>query len=139
MQLQLTDADATVCTGMEEAARIRITREIKMKTQAFTFNLISGFNPIAGFKAEIRAQLMKKEGQLTSLSLIKNEAVQIELILAEKKRKSTIGTNGANGNGTIPVLINQIQADNTNQIEAIRETNYKTNKDIKTKPEIMGL
>jgi hypothetical protein len=46
--------------------------------------------------------------------------------LEEKKRKSNIGTNRANGNGTKPILINQIQADNTKQIEAIRETSYKT-------------
>jgi hypothetical protein len=49
MQLQLTDADKALYTGMEEAARIRITRKIKMKIQALTFNLISGFHLIAGF------------------------------------------------------------------------------------------
>ena len=58
-----------------------------MKTQALSLNLISGFHLIAGFKAEIRAGLMKKEGQLTSPANIKNEAVQIELILEENKRK----------------------------------------------------
>jgi hypothetical protein len=89
IQLQLTAADTEIYTGIEKAARIRITREIKMKTQALTFNLISGFHLIAGFKAEIRADLMKKEGQLLTLALIKNEAVQIELILEEKMRKSS--------------------------------------------------
>jgi hypothetical protein len=32
MQLQLTDADTAVYTGIEETARIRIAREIKLKT-----------------------------------------------------------------------------------------------------------
>jgi hypothetical protein len=45
--------------------------------------------------------------------------------LEEKKRKSVIGTDEANGNGTKPVLINKIQADSSNQIEAIRENNYR--------------
>jgi hypothetical protein len=124
MQPQLTDADMAVYTKMEEAARIRITREIKIKTQAFTFNLISGFHPIARFKAEIRAGLMRKKGQLATLALIKNEAVQIELILEEKTRKSFIGTNGTNCNGIKPAFINQIQKDNQNQVEAIKGNNY---------------
>ncbi len=56
-----------------------------MRTQALKFNLISGFHLIAGFKVEIKAGLMKKEGQLTTLAFIRNEAVQLELILKEKK------------------------------------------------------
>jgi hypothetical protein len=44
---------------------------------------ISGFHLIAGYKAEIRSELMKK-GQLTTLALIKDEAVRIELILEER-------------------------------------------------------
>jgi hypothetical protein len=98
MQLQLTDADTAVYTGIEEAARIQITSKIKMRTQALTFNLISGFHLIAGVHAEIRAGLMKKEGQLTTLALIKDEGVHIELILKEKKKKSAIGTNGTKCN-----------------------------------------
>jgi hypothetical protein len=50
---------------------------------------------------------MKKEGQFTTLVLIKNEAVQIALILVEKKRKSAVDTNGVNGNGKKPAIINQ--------------------------------
>jgi hypothetical protein len=64
LQQQLADADTAVNTTIEEVARIRITREIKMRTQALTFNLISRFHLILGFKAEIRAGLMKKERQL---------------------------------------------------------------------------
>ena len=86
IQLQLTSADTAVYINIDKAVRQRITREIKMRTQALTFNLISGFHLIAEFQAEIRASLMKKEGQLTIIAVIKNEAMQIELILEEKKR-----------------------------------------------------
>jgi hypothetical protein len=41
--------------------RLRITKEIRIKTQALTFNFISGYLLIAGFKTEIRDDLMKKE------------------------------------------------------------------------------
>ena len=81
MQLQLSEADTAIYTGIEELARIIITKEMKMRTQALTFNLISGFHLIALFKAKIRAGLMKKEGQLMTLALIKAKAMQIELIL----------------------------------------------------------
>ncbi len=50
--------------------------------------------------------------------------MQLELILEEKKKKSAIGTNGVKDNGTKPLLINQIQEDDTNPIEAIKENNY---------------
>ena len=60
MQLQLTADEMAAYNGINEALRVRITREIKLKTQALTFNLISGFHLISGFKAEISAGLMKK-------------------------------------------------------------------------------
>ena len=65
---------------------------------------------------------MKREGQLTSIALIKDEAMQIELILEEKKKKSHIGTNG---NGSSTVLVNQIENEDQNNIDAIRQTGYK--------------
>jgi hypothetical protein len=67
-----------------------------MRSQALTFNLIGGFHLIAGFKAETRASLMKKEEQLTTFALIKAEVMQIKLILEERKKKSAIGTNETN-------------------------------------------
>jgi hypothetical protein len=48
--------------------------------QALRFNLFSDFHLLAGFKAKIRSGLMKKEAQLTTIALIKAEAMQIELI-----------------------------------------------------------
>ena len=96
-----------------------------MRTQAITFNLISGFLLIAGFKAEIRAGLRKKEGQLTTIPVIKAEAMQIELILEERKKKLAIGTNGINGNGAKPILINQIDGEDPDNIDAVRGNGYK--------------
>jgi hypothetical protein len=81
MQLQQNIALTAAYSGIREALRVRITREIKQKTQALTFNLISGFHLIAGFKAEIGAGLVKNEGQLTWISLINAEGIQIEFIL----------------------------------------------------------
>jgi hypothetical protein len=52
--------------------------EIKMKTQALTFHLISGFYLKALFKAEIRAGLMRREETLTTITQIKTEAMQID-------------------------------------------------------------
>jgi hypothetical protein len=46
VQLQLTAADTAVYKGIEETVRIRITREFRIRTQALTFNLISGFHSI---------------------------------------------------------------------------------------------
>ena len=99
MLLTLNAEETAAYNAIAEPLRTRITREIKMKSQELTFSLISGFHLIAGFKAEIRAGLMKRDGQLTSIQLIKQEAMKLELILEEKKKKSAIGTNG-NGNGT---------------------------------------
>jgi hypothetical protein len=45
---------------VEDAIWIRIIQEIRQKTQALTFNLISGFYLIVGFKPDIRAGSMKK-------------------------------------------------------------------------------
>ena len=75
MQLRVNAAKTAAYNGIEEASRIRITTEIKQKTLALTFNLISGFHLIAGLKAEIRTDLLKKKGQLTTLLLIKAEAM----------------------------------------------------------------
>jgi hypothetical protein len=91
-----------------------------MRKQSLTFNVINGFHLKARYKNETRAGLMKKDGQLTTLTLIKAKAMQIELILEEKKKKSAICTNENNGNGSKPVLINQIQNDDPDPIEAIR-------------------
>jgi hypothetical protein len=41
---------------------------------------------ITGFKAEIIAGLMTKEGQLNTIALIKVEAREIELMLEEKRK-----------------------------------------------------
>jgi hypothetical protein len=43
MQFQLAAAEAAAFNPIDDASRVRITREIKLKTQAFTYNLFSGF------------------------------------------------------------------------------------------------
>ena len=113
-------------TGIDEDIKLEINREIKKKTQALTFNLMSGFHLIAGFKAEIRAELMKIQKQLTTMVIIKTEAMNIELIIEERKKKSAVGTNGSNGNGNKPVTINHI-AENELNVDATRGNGYKNN------------
>jgi hypothetical protein len=104
MQLQLTAAETKAYNGIKETLRIRITREIKIRTQALILNLISGFHLIARLTVEIRAELTKKEGKLTTIALTKAEEMQIEPIIEEKKKKYSVGTNGKNDHKT--VLIN---------------------------------
>jgi hypothetical protein len=45
----LTATKPAAYYGIEEVLRLRITKEIKRKTQALIFNLISGFHLIARF------------------------------------------------------------------------------------------
>jgi hypothetical protein len=71
MHLQINAAEAAAYNKIDEALQIWISRDIKQNTQTLTFSLINGFYFIAGFKAEIRAGLMKTEGQLTTIATIK--------------------------------------------------------------------
>jgi hypothetical protein len=75
MHLQLTAEETAAYNGIDEVLRLKITRETKMRAWALIFNLISGFHLIGRLKAEIRAGLMKKEGTLTTIELIKAEVV----------------------------------------------------------------
>jgi hypothetical protein len=59
--IQLTLTATAAYNGIEEALRLKITREIKNKAQVLTFNLMIGFHLIAEFKADIRAGIMKKK------------------------------------------------------------------------------
>ena len=88
MQLQLSDVATAGYTGMDEAVKNLINKEIKKQAQTLTFNLISGFHLIAGFKADIRAGLMKKQKELINMAMIKKEVMEIEAIIEEGKRKS---------------------------------------------------
>jgi hypothetical protein len=63
---------------------------------------------------------MKKEGQLTSIAMIKAEAMQLELILEENKKKSSTGTNGNyNGNTKQTVLINDVEEEEVDDINVV--------------------
>jgi hypothetical protein len=44
-----------------------------------------------------------------------------KLILEEETEKSAVGTNGTNGNGAKPILINQIDSKDPENIDALRE------------------
>jgi hypothetical protein len=46
-------------------------------------------------------------------------------ILEERKKKSAIGINGTNSNGTKPIRINQIDVEDQDNIDAIRGNEYK--------------
>ena len=71
--MQLSAAATVVYTGLDEAMKNEITKEIKKQAQVLTFNLISGFHLIAGFKAYIRAVLMDKQSELSNITLIKKK------------------------------------------------------------------
>ena len=58
------------------------------------------------------------------MAMIKAEAMEIEAILEESKRKSN--SHGSNGNGNKPILINQISEEEQDNINAIRGNGYKT-------------
>jgi hypothetical protein len=68
---------------------------------------------------------MKKEGQLISIAINKPNTLQIELILEERQKKSDLGNNGSNEKGTNPVLINQINNEDQNNVIAFRKMNIK--------------
>jgi hypothetical protein len=67
---------------------------------------------------------MKKEGQLATIAMIKVEAIKIELIQDERKKKYAVGTNRATNDKKNPVLIHQINEDGHDGIEAIRKNGY---------------
>jgi hypothetical protein len=77
------------------------------------------------FKAEIRAGLMKKEGQFKTLALVKYKAKQFEHILEKRKKKSTIGTKGTNGNGSKPRIISQINGEDLEIIATFNDVGKK--------------
>ena len=68
---------------------------------------------------------MKKEEELTTIAQIKTEAMKIEIILEESKKKSATVSNGPNGNRNKPVLINQINEGDPDNIDAMCGNGYK--------------
>ncbi len=59
--------------------------------------------------------------------MIKKEAMEIEAVIEERKRKSN--SNGSNGNGHKPILINQINEEEQENINAIRGNGYRNQSD----------
>ena len=89
MQLQFNATETASYKGIDEAVRVRITREVQQKAKALNFSNISGFHLIAGLKAKIRGGLMKKESLLTSIALTKAEAMQIDQFLEKKNPQNS--------------------------------------------------
>ncbi len=73
--LKLSATDGAIYMGIKEAATTHIAQEVKLRAQTLPFNLISGFDLMSGFRAEIRSELIKKQKQHTTLALIKNKAI----------------------------------------------------------------
>jgi hypothetical protein len=73
-----------------------------------------------------------KERTTHNPSIDQSSSMQIELSLEERKKKSTICINGNNGNGSHPVLINQIHDEDPYHIEAIKGNGYRHQANVHT-------
>ena len=92
---------------------------------------MAGFHIIAGFKANIRSALMDKEDTLTTLDLIKAEALKIERRLEEKSKTSTNGDGSSRVNAG---QINEITNQEHNEIDAINRRNYNSGRQNSSSP-----
>ncbi len=63
---------------------------------------------------------MKKEGKLTTLKLIKSKKFNLFTTLKKERKKSSIGTNDFNLYGSKPVLLNQIEGEDLDNIDAYK-------------------
>ena len=77
---------------------------------------------------KIRSGLMNKEAQLTTIALIKAEAMQIELIFEKWKKKSAIGINVTNRIFETPIFNNQIDSEVPDDIDFISSKTSKCSK-----------
>ena len=83
--LVVSAACAAAFGALNEAHRTEYNREVRRKHENRIFNRWAGFYIISGFKASIRSNLMDRDAQLTTLDLIKEEALKIEIRQEEKK------------------------------------------------------
>jgi hypothetical protein len=68
---------------------------------------------------------MKKEEHLNAIAKIKAEAMQIDLILEERKKKICCENNGSNDKRTRPFLKNQMNKEDQENIDVVRKNGYK--------------
>ena len=134
--LDLTPQALAAWNGLHADMRAELSLQFKRTTTKKVFSQMAGFHIIAGFKATIRSILMEKEDQLTTLDLIKAEALKIERRLEEKQRTST------NGDGSSRVLntnqINHISnpTQSEDEIDAIGRRNFNTSRNQNTRGNI---
>ena len=70
--------------GLNADLKAEISLKFKRLCTKNFFSQMAGFHIIAGFKANMRSALMDKEDTLTTLDLIKAEALKNERRLEEK-------------------------------------------------------
>jgi hypothetical protein len=129
----LTDGCAAMWNGLNADLKAELSLKFKRLCTKKVFSQMAGFHIIAGFKANIRSALMDKEDTLTTLDLIKAEALKIERRLEEKSKTST------NGDGSSRVNAEQINQINTqpnyDEVDAInRRNNYNSGRQNSSSP-----
>ena len=70
--------------GLNADLKTELALKFKRLCMRKIFSQMAGFHIIAGFKTNIRSALMDSEDTLTTLDLIKAEALKIERRLEEK-------------------------------------------------------
>jgi Retrotransposon gag protein len=89
LTLIVTPAVAAAFAELDEPIQQAHNFALKRATAAYRFNQIAGFHMMAGFKATIRASLLDKEADLTTLDEIKIEALRIEQKEMERKKHTS--------------------------------------------------
>ena len=110
--VEVSAATAAAFAALTEVQRTEYNREVRKMHENRIFNRWAGFYIISGFKASIRSNLMDRDAQLTTLDLIKEEALKIEIRQEEKKKTST------NGDGSTRVLTNNVNMISTQNMTA---------------------
>ena len=103
------------CAAMWEGLNADIKAELALKFKRLctkkVFSQMVGFHIIAGFKANIRSAVMDKGDTLTTLDLIKAEALKIERRLEEKYQTSTNGDGSSTVNAKL-MRLNRVKSTN---------------------------
>ena len=129
--LNLTDGCTAMWNGLNADLKAELSLEFKKVCTKKVFSQMAGFHIIAGFKANIRSALMDKEDTLTTLDLIKAEALKIERRLEEKSKTSTNGDGSSRVNAG---QINEITNQTHDEIDAINRRNYNSGRQNSSSP-----
>ena len=129
--LNLTDGCTAMWNGLNADLKAELSLEFKKVCTKKVFSQMAGFHIIAGFKANIRSALMDKEDTLTTLDLIKAEALKIERRLEEKSKTSTNGDGSSRVNAG---QINEITNQEHDEIDAINRRTYNSGRQMSSSP-----